>query len=104
MATWIIARAAEGLAHAHQCSAPDGSPLQIVHRDVSPDNIVVTYDGQVKVVDFGIARAANKLSSTRTGVVKGKVAYMSPEQAQWFEVDARTDVFALGVVLHELIS
>ncbi len=103
LAAHIVARAAEGLAHAHERKAPDGSPLQIIHRDVSPENIVVTYDGQVKVVDFGIAHAANRLTKTKTGLIKGKVSYMSPEQLQSQPMDARSDLFSLGVVLHEAL-
>ncbi len=104
LAAWVVARAAQGLAHAHEATTPDGKPLHIVHRDVSPDNIVVTYDGLVKVVDFGIATAANKLMKTRTGVVKGKLSYMSPEQAQGHELDARADVYSLGAVLYEVLA
>ncbi len=104
LAAWVVARAAQGLAHAHEVTTPDGKPLRVVHRDVSPDNIVVTYDGLVKVVDFGIAKAANRMMKTRTGVVKGKLAYMSPEQAQGQELDARADVYSLGAVLYEVLA
>ncbi len=104
LAAWAVARAAEGLAHAHQVTTPDGRPLHVVHRDVSPDNIVVTYDGLVKVVDFGIAKAANRQLRTRTGVVKGKLSYMAPEQALGQPVDGRADVYSLGAVLYEVLA
>ncbi len=100
----IVASAAEGLAHAHAKTTPDGKPLNIVHRDVSPQNIIVTYDGQVKVVDFGIARAANRSSRTLGNQLKGKASYMSPEQARGQNVDGRSDQFALAIVLFELVT
>ncbi|MFT3840891.1 MAG: serine/threonine-protein kinase [Myxococcaceae bacterium] len=104
LAAWAVARAAEGLAHAHQVTTPDGRPLHVVHRDVSPDNIVVTWEGLVKVVDFGIAKAANRQQRTRTGVVKGKLSYMAPEQALGQPVDGRADVYSLGAVLYEVLA
>ena len=90
-----------GLHHAHDLADYDGTPLEIVHRDVTPHNIFVTYDGQVKVVDFGIAKAAGRSSETREGLVKGKVRYMSPEQAIGLPLDRTADVFAIGVMLWE---
>ncbi len=90
-----------GLHHAHELADFDGTPLQIVHRDMTPHNVFVTYDGQVKVVDFGIAKAVGRASETRQGVVKGKVRYMAPEQAIGQNVDRRADVFAIGVMLWE---
>jgi serine/threonine-protein kinase len=102
MIAWIGARAADGLHHAHEFVDADGHGLDIVHRDVNATNIFVTYDGQIKVIDFGLAKAANRTSRTAAGVVKGKVAYMSPEQAVGAAVDRRTDVFALGTTLWEL--
>ncbi|HUU01373.1 MAG TPA: serine/threonine-protein kinase [Myxococcota bacterium] len=101
VAAGIVMQAAEGLYHAHTMTASDGSPLCIVHRDISPQNIFVQYDGGVKVVDFGIAKAADRSTRTRTGTLKGKYAYMSPEQVEGKELDARSDVFALGIVLWE---
>ncbi|MCA9610627.1 MAG: protein kinase, partial [Myxococcales bacterium] len=103
LAAHVVARAAEGLHAAHELRDPDGAPLEVVHRDVSPHNVFVTYDGRVKVVDFGIARARGRLHQTETGTVKGKFAYMAPEQMMGLPVDRRADVWALGVVLHELL-
>jgi serine/threonine protein kinase len=102
MIAWIGARAAEGLHYAHELADERGAPLQIIHRDVNATNIFVTYDGDVKVIDFGLAKATNRASKTAAGVIKGKVAYMSPEQAMGAAIDRRTDVFALGTTLWEL--
>lgn len=98
-----LAQAAEGLYYAHTRKDIDGRPLQIVHRDVSPQNIIVSFSGTVKLVDFGIAKAATKIAHTRAGVLKGKYAYMSPEQIRGEETDARSDLFAVGIVLYELL-
>jgi serine/threonine protein kinase len=100
----IIMEAALGLDHAHRAKDVRGKPLNIVHRDISPQNIMVRADGVTKLVDFGIAKAANKLDRTKTGVLKGKLQFMSPEQVMGEEVDARTDQFAMGVVLWELLT
>ena len=100
----IISMAAGGLQYAHDLSDERGGPLGLVHRDISPDNILVHRNGAAKVVDFGIAKAANSSSQTRTGTLKGKVAYMPPEQLRGEPLDRRTDVFALGVVLYELLA
>ncbi|WP_394841501.1 TonB family protein [Pendulispora brunnea] len=94
----IIADACSGLHYAHALTDIDGKPLNIVHRDVSPHNVFVTYAGQVKVLDFGIAKAADSSHHTRTGVVKGKCAYMAPEQFRQEGIDRRADIFALGVM------
>jgi serine/threonine protein kinase len=93
-----------GLHHAHELADYDGTPLEVVHRDVSPHNVFVTYEGQIKVVDFGIAKAMNSSSETRAGIIKGKVAYMSPEQARGDRVDRRADIFAVGVMLWEALT
>ena len=98
----IVSRAAAGLHHAHELRDVDGKPLQIVHRDVSPANLFVTCDGGVKLVDFGIARAAQRSTETRTGSLKGKISYMSPEQCIGRKLDRRSDIFSLGIVLYEL--
>jgi len=100
----IIAEAALGLDHAHHAKTVAGEALNIVHRDISPHNIMVRGDGVTKVVDFGIAKAANKSTRTQTGVLKGKLHYMAPEQASGGEVDGRSDQFALGVCLWELLT
>ncbi len=101
----IAIAALEGLSHAHHRAGIDGKPLNVVHRDVSPHNIVLTWDGQVKLVDFGIARAANRATQTQGHQLKGKFAYMAPEQAKGdSELDARVDVFAMGVVLWEMLT
>ncbi len=102
MIAWIGARVADGLHYAHELVDEDGRPLDIVHRDVNATNIFVTYGGEIKVIDFGLAKAANRASKTAAGVIKGKVAYMSPEQAVGAPIDRRTDVFALGTTLWEL--
>jgi serine/threonine-protein kinase len=98
----VIADAAKGLGFAHKLTdLITGKPIGVVHRDVSPQNILVTYEGSVKVVDFGIAKAANKVAQTRAGVLKGKYSYMSPEQALGDPIDHKTDIFALGIILYE---
>ncbi|MFO0549293.1 MAG: serine/threonine-protein kinase [Polyangiaceae bacterium] len=100
----ILADVLGGLEHAHALSDFDGSPLGIVHRDISPQNVFVTYDGQVKLVDFGIAKAAGASSRTQEGMLKGKISYIAPEQARCEKVDARADLFAVGVMLWEAVA
>jgi len=100
----VLCDVLEALHHAHELQDYDGKPLNVVHRDVSPHNVIITYDGVVKLVDFGIAKASDQSSQTRTGVIKGKLAYMSPEQAFGKPVDRRADVFAVGVILWEAIT
>ena len=100
----IIIDTANGLHYAHQKTDLRGNALGIVHRDVSPQNIIVTYDGTAKIVDFGIAKAASSNNQTASGVLKGKYAYMSPEQAAAHPIDHRTDLFALAVVAYELVT
>lgn len=104
IAARVIADALAGLGYAHELRDYDGRPLSIIHRDVSPHNIFVTYDGHTKVVDFGIAKAALSSTETEVGVLKGKVAYMSPEQAMGERIDGRSDLFAMGIVLWELVA
>lgn len=100
----VIADAAEGLHSAHELLGKNGEKLGLVHRDVTPHNLFVTYDGNTKVVDFGIAKFTSRMANTRAGTLKGKLAYMSPEQVAGEPIDRRTDVFALGVVLWELTT
>src|SRR6266849_3460386 len=99
-----FADAAAGLAFAPSLRDASGQPYGIVHRDISPQNILGTLDGGVKIIDFGIAKAAGRAQHTRTGALKGKCSYMSPEQASGEAVDGRADIFALGIVLHELLT
>jgi serine/threonine protein kinase len=100
----IIADVCQGLHHAHTVKTPEGQPDGIIHRDVSPQNILVTFDGIVKIVDFGVAKATERASKTKSGVLKGKYAYMSPEQVRSKPLDARSDVFSVGVVMYELVT
>ncbi len=100
----IAQQAAAGLHAAHDLCNDDGKPIGLVHRDVSPQNILVCYDGIVKVIDFGVAKAESNLQRTNVGQLKGKVPYMAPEQAMGDPVDRRTDIFALGVVLYQLVT
>lgn len=100
----IVADTLEGLSAAHELRDADGRPYKLVHRDVSPHNILINLDGWAKVGDFGIMKAAGKTSNTKTGELRGKLAYMSPEQARGVAVDHRTDLFAVGVILWELLT
>jgi eukaryotic-like serine/threonine-protein kinase len=101
LVAWLGARAAEALAYAHGATGSDGEPLGVVHRDVSPDNLFISYDGQLKLLDFGIARAAHRLAETNMGQIKGKLRYMAPEYTLGHEFDGALDVFALGATLYE---
>ena len=100
----IISSVATGLHHAHERKGGTGAHLAIVHRDVTPSNIMLGFDGSVKLLDFGIAQAEGRAAETQSGTIKGKFAYMSPEQCRGKAVDRRTDVFALGIVLYELTT
>ena len=100
----VVSDALAGLHSAHELRDYDGRPLNIIHRDVSPHNVFVTYAGQVKLVDFGIAKAALSSTETEVGVLKGKVAYMAPEQAMGGPIDCRADIFSMGIVLWELLA
>ncbi|MDW8362992.1 MAG: serine/threonine-protein kinase [Myxococcales bacterium] len=103
-AVHVALRCCEALEAAHGATGIDGRPLGIVHRDVSPANVLVSFDGEVKVADFGLARASGRATQTTAGVVKGKLAYMSPEQASGRPVDHRTDLFSLGLCLWEWLA
>ncbi len=100
----ICVRICEGLAYAHELRDPSGRSLNIVHRDMSPPNVLLTRHGEVKIVDFGLAKANSQLEHSEPGIIKGKFSYLSPEAAQGKEVDARTDVFAVGIILWELLA
>src|SRR5947209_19610981 len=100
----IASQVLEGLYYAHQKADVQGRALGIVHRDVTPENIFVSFDGGVKVLDFGIAKAANQVEMTRAGEIKGKLSYMSPEQCMGKPLDHRSDIFSLGVVLYEWVT
>ena len=104
VAARIVAASARGLHAAHELRGHDGAWLGLVHRDVSPHNVLVGFDGQVKLTDFGISKAVGQQTRTATGLLKGKLGYMAPEQLRFEEADRRSDVFALGVVLHELLT
>lgn len=104
VAVRLLAQAADALHYAHTRADPNGAPLQIVHRDVSPSNLFVTLDGKLKVLDFGIARATVRRNLTAVGMIRGKLAYMAPEQVLGKRLDARADQYALGVVLFEWLT
>jgi serine/threonine protein kinase len=97
----VLIESLKGLEYAHQLKDFDGTPLKVVHRDISPSNIFITYDGQIKILDFGIAKAMNSSVETKAGLLKGKISYMSPEHASSKMVDAQTDLYAVGVLLWE---
>lgn len=104
-ALFLVKETAAGLDHAHRCTdSASGRPLNITHRDMSPQNIMLSFEGEVKVIDFGIAKAETEAEATKAGTLKGKFSYMSPEQAEGETIDPRTDVFALGIVLWELLA
>jgi serine/threonine-protein kinase len=100
----VMSRVCAGLHFAHELADSAGRPLGLVHRDVTPGNIVVTYFGEVKLIDFGVAKAATNIVQTRAGMIKGKISYMSPEQLRGRTIDRRSDVFSVGVVLWELLT
>ncbi|HET9621661.1 MAG TPA: protein kinase [Kofleriaceae bacterium] len=104
LALTVVAGAAAGLHHAHERRTSDGVPMGIVHRDVSPSNLMIGYDGAVKLLDFGIAKATMRSVETQSGIIKGKFAYMSPEQCRGRDVDRRSDVFSLGILLYEVTT
>lgn len=104
IAVYIISEMCKGLDYAHRKTDENGSPLNIVHRDISPQNVLISYEGEVKIVDFGIAKAAMNISHTMAGILKGKIAYMSPEQALGKSVDYRTDIYSAGIILYESVT
>jgi serine/threonine-protein kinase len=104
MATFIISRVCRGLEYAHAKTDRGGRPLGVVHRDISPGNIMMTWEGVVKVTDFGIAKAKNLMKDREGEILLGKIQYMSPEQAEFKQTDGRSDIFSLAVVMYELLS
>src|SRR5579863_176277 len=103
-AVYIASRICDGLDYAHRKKDSRSADLNIVHRDVSPQNILISYEGDVKIIDFGIAKAANRAQKTQAGILKGKFGYMSPEQVRGLPIDRRSDVFAVGVILYEMLT
>ena len=103
LCAYIAREVARGLDYAHRLRDPEGLPLQVVHRDISPQNVLLSFDGAVKITDFGIAKAARRAAQTQTGIIKGKYYYMSPEQAAGQAIDGRTDIFAAGILLYEML-
>ena len=103
-AVYVGSKICEGLDYAHRKKDARGQDLSIIHRDVSPQNILCSYEGEVKIIDFGIAKAANRSQKTQAGILKGKFGYMSPEQVRGLPIDRRSDIFALGVILYEMLT
>ena len=104
LALYIACEVCKGLGYAHRKVDAQGNPLNIVHRDVSPSNVLISHEGEVKIIDFGIARAAGKVAKTASGRIQGKCCYMSPEQARGQPLDARSDIFSTGVLLYEMLT
>ena len=101
---YIMSRICAGLDYSHNLKDLQGRPLNIIHRDINPQNILMTYEGQIKIIDFGIAKAASHNNQTRENLIKGKLAYMSPEQANGQQIDHRSDIFSTGIILYELLA
>lgn len=104
LAAYVAARVADALDYAHALRGDDGKRIDLIHRDVNPTNVFLTYDGQVKLIDFGLAKAVGRVHKSREGIVKGKVPYLSPEQITEDAIDQRTDIYALGVTLWEMTT
>ncbi|HEV3032441.1 MAG TPA: serine/threonine-protein kinase, partial [Polyangia bacterium] len=100
----VIMQVCEGLDYAHNKRDAQGRELHLVHRDISPQNVLIGYEGEVKLIDFGIAKAAGKASKTQAGILKGKFGYMSPEQVRGLPIDRRSDIFSMGIVMYELLT
>ncbi len=103
-AVYLASKMCEGLDYAHRKKDARGQDLNIIHRDISPQNILCSYEGEVKLIDFGIAKAANRSQKTKAGILKGKFGYMSPEQVRGLPIDRRSDIFAVGVILYEMLT
>src|SRR5262245_23280 len=104
IAVLIVIRICEGLTYAHELTSADGKPIDVVHRDMSPPNVLITKHGEVKIVDFGLAKATSQLEKSEPGIIKGKFSYLSPEAATGGDVDLKTDIFAVGIILWELLA
>lgn len=104
LAVYIISKVCEGLDYAHNKRNEKDKPLNLVHRDVSPQNILISFDGEIKIIDFGIAKAVGKVGETQSGILKGKFGYMSPEQVRGLPLDRRSDIFTIGICLYELLT
>jgi serine/threonine protein kinase len=104
LVAYVVSKMCEGLDYAHRKKNNQGQDLDIVHRDISPQNVLVSFEGEVKVIDFGIAKAVGKATKTRAGILKGKFGYMSPEQVRGLPLDRRSDIFAIGVCLYEMLT
>jgi serine/threonine-protein kinase len=104
LTAWIGARTADALHYAHELADEQGKPLHLVHRDVSPENVFATFDGRVKLIDFGLAKYVGRARATSPGIVKGKLSYLSPEQIMQLQVDRRSDVFGLGTTIWEMLT
>ncbi|MGH7437869.1 MAG: serine/threonine protein kinase [Polyangiaceae bacterium] len=103
-AVYICVEICKGLAYAHELTDSSGTPLHIVHRDMSPPNVLITKHGEIKIVDFGLAKANSQIEKSEPGIIKGKFSYLAPEAAMGQDVDARTDIFAIGIMLWELLA
>ncbi len=104
LTAWIGARTADALHYAHELADAEGKPLHLVHRDVSPENVFATFDGKVKLIDFGLAKYVGRGRATNPGIIKGKLSYLSPEQIMQLHIDRRSDVFGLGTTIWEMLT